>query len=114
MQMKSYPSKWVLSAVLIFLVLAAFSCRPKVSHEGTYVSGSGGASADATIVLTLKEHGKGCWKKEDEEVPFSWKVHRGGELRLHLKLGGVVLGKIADNTIEIVLPGTEKLIFRKK
>jgi hypothetical protein len=110
MQMKSYPSKRFLSAVLIFLVLAAFSCRPKISHEGTYV----GASADTTIVLELKENGKGCWKRQDEEVPFSWKVHKDGELRLHLKLGGVVLGEIADDTIEIVLPGSEKLIFKKK
>jgi hypothetical protein len=108
--MKLYPSKRLLSVVLILVLVIAFSCRSKVSNEGTYVN----ASADSTIVLELKENGKGCWKKEDEEVPFSWKVHRGGELRLHLKLGGIVLGEIADGTIEIVLPGTEKLIFRKK
>ena len=112
--MKLYPSNRWLSAVLILVVMVAFSCRSKVNYEGTYVTGGEGASADSTIVLELKENGKGCWKKEDEEVPFSWKVHRGGELRLHLKLGGIVLGEIADDTIEIVLPGTEKLIFRKK
>jgi hypothetical protein len=114
MQMILCPSKRLLPAVLILVLVIAFSCGSKVSHEGTYVAGGGDASADAVIVLELKENGKGCWKKEDEEVPFSWKVHRGGQLRLHLKLGGIVLGKIADGTIEIVLPGTEKLIFRKK
>lgn len=96
------------------LLIVALSCGPKDSYEGVYVSHADDVSQESIMTIQLKENGKGSWKKEGEEVPFSWKVHKGGELRLHLKLGGVILGEIADGTIEIVLPGTEKLTFKKR
>ena len=112
--MSFYFPKRLVSAVVILLLTLSLSCRPTVSHEGTYIAGGEDASAESVIVLDLKENGKGCWQKKDEKVPFRWKVHKGSELRLHLKLGGIVLGKISDGTVEITLPGTEKLSFKKK
>jgi len=100
-------------AVLLILVLGMVaSCAVTNSHEGVYVTGNG--DTGSAMIIELRENGKGAWKKEDEEVPFNWKIHGRDELRLHLKLGGVVLGTISDQTIEITLPGTDKLVFTKK
>jgi len=45
-------------------------------------------------------------------VFFSWEV-KHKELRLHLKLGGVVIGKIKHDFVDISLPGSAPLRFEK-
>ena len=105
-------SRQTIAVFLIFVLAIIVSCTVKNSYEGVYVAE--GDDSGNSMIIELRENGKGAWKKEDEEVPFNWKIHGRDELRLHLKLGGVVLGTITDRTIDITLPGTDKLIFTKK
>jgi len=96
------------SLFLIFLV----SCGPREKHEATFVCKKCEASGKSDIYLELKENGHGVWKNVDEEVSFRWEVD-DNELRLHLKLGGVIIGKMKRRKIEISLPGTGPLTFKK-
>jgi hypothetical protein len=110
--MYSCRSSRTIAVFLLFALVIIVSCAVTNSHEGVYVAGDD--DSGNSMIIELRENGKGIWKKEDEEVPFNWKIHGRNELRLHLKLGGVVLGTITDRTIEITLPGTDKLNFTKK
>jgi len=101
----------LLGAVSLILILFQ-SCGTRGGFAGTYVSAGGGTSIGPEITIELNNDGKGVWKKLDEKVFFSWEV-KHKELRLHLKLGGVIIGKIKHSTIEISLPGSENLRFEK-
>jgi len=46
------------------------------------------------------------------EVPFTWYI-KGGSLRINTKEGGVIVGKIENDTILVTLPGPRALTFRK-
>jgi hypothetical protein len=60
----------------------------------------------------LKEKGIGIWKVLDEEASFRWAV-KDSEIRLSTKLGGTIIGKIREGIIEITLPGSNTMFFRK-
>jgi hypothetical protein len=47
-----------------------------------------------------------------EEVTFAWYIKRG-ELRVNTKGGGVIVGKIDKDTIELTLPNANTMIFKK-
>ena len=47
-----------------------------------------------------------------EEVTFAWYIKRG-ELRVNTKGGGVIVGKIDKDTIQITLPGSKIMSFKK-
>ena len=101
----------LLGAVSLCLIFFQ-SCSSRDEFIGTYVS-TGGDKADAAeIIIELNDDGKGVWKKRDETVFFGWEVHHKA-LRLHLKLGGVIIGEINRNSIEISLPGNENILFQK-
>jgi hypothetical protein len=46
------------------------------------------------------------------EVPFAWYIKRW-DLRVNTRAGGVIVAKIDKNTIQITLPGSKALTFRK-
>lgn len=70
------------------------------------------STKDSEIYIELKEDGEGAWRVLDDEVSFTWYL-KGDELRLNTKLGGVIVGKIQDDTIEITLPGARTMSFKK-
>lgn len=47
-----------------------------------------------------------------EKVSFRWSV-RDNEIRLHTKEGGIIMGKIQGDTLEITLPGAKSMSFKK-
>lgn len=92
------------------------SCESKDKYVGVYkAEGPMGRE----IILELKKNGDGLWKVSSdeakgafiEEVSFEWYIKRG-ELRLNTKAGGVIIGKIDKDTIQMTMP-RRTLIFKK-
>ena len=104
-------------AGLFVLLMLLLSCESRDKYVGVYKA-EGQKSAKG-IILELKENGDGLWKVSSDEakgafveVPFAWYIKRG-DLRVNTKAGGVIVGKIDNDTIQIALPGSKTLIFRK-
>jgi hypothetical protein len=83
------------------------SCESKDKYAGTYK-----AEGPGEITLELQSSGVGLWKVGSDEVSFAWYVKRG-ELRVNTKEGGVIVGKIEKETIQMTLPGSKALTFKK-
>lgn len=104
-------------AGLFVLLMLLLSCESKEKYVGTYKAE--GQKPGKEIILELKENGDGLWRVSSDEVagtfvevPFAWYIKRG-DLRVNTRAGGVIVGKIEKDTIQITLPGSETLIFRK-
>ena len=57
-------------------------------------------------------NGQGSWSIEEDNVSFKWEI-RENEIWLHTKSGGVIVGKIVGETIEINLPAAGEYYFKK-
>lgn len=91
-----------LIAFALFLSIFMFSCAKKNNYTGTYVPHVKALPEYSETSIELKENGIGNWRIRNDEVSFRWDV-RGEEIRLHTKSGGVIVGKIQGNTLEIAL-----------
>ncbi len=85
----------VLSGLIVTL---SFSCDTGDRYAGVYQS-----AEHPENHIELKENGVGVWRVSDDEASFRWDI-RDSELRLHTRAGGVVIGKIQNDTIQITLP----------
>jgi hypothetical protein len=98
--------------LLVFLL----SCESKDRYAGVYKAGGGETAKQEEIVLELKANGEGLWRVGSKdvfsEIPVVWYI-RHGELRIDTKAGGVIVGKIEKDTIQISLPSFGSLTFRK-
>ena len=103
---------WALPSLMCLLAVIVFGCASEERFAGTYQAVEGGSPAGTETFLELKETGEGTWRVDDDEVSFSWYV-KGDELRFNTKNGGVIVGKIHDDTIEVVLPGNRSMSFKK-
>jgi len=65
-----------------------------------------------TVLLELGENGTGSWAVEEDNVNFRWEV-REKDILLHTKSGGVIVGSIVGETIDIYLPGVGVHTFKK-
>ena len=101
-----------MAAWLCFMAVILFSCGSNRDYVGKYIADTSQPPGAPEQVLTLQEKGQGAWRKDDEEVSFAWNVKKK-EIRLHFKLGGVIKGKIKNDTIEIILPGQTAMVFRR-
>jgi len=97
---------------LCVVMIFTFSCTQTEKYQGRYVSSPGDSRKDAAITVELKETGHGLWMMADEEVEIRWEV-RKGQLLLHTKSGGVIIGKINGDLIEIQQPDSKVLYLRK-
>jgi hypothetical protein len=108
---------WVVGLCLLVTFLA--SCESRDKYVGVYRAEGMGSAKQEAIILELKANGDGLWKVGSHEekgtfveVPFAWYIKRG-DLRVNTKAGGVIVGKIDKDTIQITLPGSKTLTFRK-
>jgi hypothetical protein len=108
-QKNFYPL--LLLPVFLLLVLLV-SCGSKDKFTGVYKAVEKDLPKQVETLVELKPNGDGAWKVGDEEVPFSWYI-KGGELRINTKGGGVIVGSIERDTIQMTLPGTKKMVFKK-
>jgi len=104
-------------AGLFVLLMFLLSCESKDKYVGVYKAE--GQKSAKEIILELKENGDGLWKASSDEakgavveVPFTWYIKRG-DLRVNTKVGGVIVGRIEKDAIQITLPGCKTFIFRK-
>lgn len=99
-------------ALLAFSLLLSWSCESKERYAGKYTAVEQGSPEQGEIFLELKPNGEGIWVVGDQEVTFSWYIKKG-DLRVNTKEGGVLVGKIKDNTFRITLPGQREMLFEK-
>jgi hypothetical protein len=100
------------AACLCAMAVILFSCESTGGYIGKYITDNEKQPGVPEQVIELQEKGQGVWRQVDEEVSFTWNLKKD-EIRLHLKLGGVVKGKINNDTIEMILPGQKVMVFRK-
>ncbi|UCF01866.1 MAG: hypothetical protein JSV14_16150 [Deltaproteobacteria bacterium] len=102
----------------LFLYLATFflilvsACGQKERFVGVYKEDVKGSQACSESAIELKENGRGVWRLIDDETSLTWDV-RGNEIRLHTKSGGVILGTIQEDVLEVILPGPKIKYFKK-
>ncbi len=101
---------WLLGLCLVVILL--FGCESKDRYVGVYKAQAQDSPKQAEIVVELKANGDGLWRVGSEEVTFTWYIKRG-ELRVNTKGGGVIVGKIDKDTIQITLPGSKTMSFKK-
>jgi hypothetical protein len=88
------------------------ACESRDGYIGTYRAEADKLPKQTEMIMELKANGDGAWKMGDEEIPFTWYV-KSGELRINTKGGGVIVGSTASNAIQVTLPGTGLLHFKK-
>jgi hypothetical protein len=106
-------------AGIFVLLMFLLSCESRDKYVGVYQAQATSSARQDVTILELKANGDGLWKVSSRkitgtftEVPFTWHIKRG-ELRVHTRTGGVIVGKIDKDTIQITLPGSRALTFRK-
>ena len=105
-------NRLLLSLISFLLLIFAFSCGERERYVGKYLVQTKESPKYSETYIELMENGQGIWGTLDDEVSFTWYV-KGNEVRLNTKLGGVIVGKIKDDTLEIELPGAKLMSFRK-
>jgi hypothetical protein len=108
---------WIVGLCLLATFLVA--CESRDKYVGTYRTEATGPAKQEVVVLELRANGDGAWKIISDgakgtpvEVPFAWYIKRG-DLRINTKEGGVIVGKIKKDIIQITLPGPKALTFRR-
>ncbi|MGE4264574.1 MAG: hypothetical protein AB7E46_08905 [Desulfovibrio sp.] len=103
-------SRTILTAVVLGLLLLLMGCRgPMESLTGEYESQGAGAEAR----LSLRSDGGGALEVGGEEAPFRWEVREDGQVFLHTRQGGIISARQGAGTLELDMPGTGRLLFRK-
>ena len=98
--------------VLAFSLPLTTGCEERGRLSGRYVADIDENRLSPTISLELMDNGQGSWSTEEDSVSFKWEI-RESEIWLHTKSGGVIVGKIVGETIEINLPGVGEYYFEK-
>lgn len=97
--------------VFIALLMLIVSCEGREQFTGKYRADTNNRQSH-TILLELMADGRGSWSTAEDNVPFKWEI-RKKEIWLHTKSGGVIVGKIVGETIEIDLPSVGEYQFKK-
>ncbi len=99
--------------LIIFPMAAIVGCEKKKSTmAGKYEAQITEGTELATVYLELAENGRGSWAVEEDNVDFRWDED-DGQIRLHTLSGGVIVGKIEGNSMDIHLPGVGRHHFEK-
>lgn len=102
---------------VIFIILSlmvGLSCnREKQQYTGTYLLQGADKKESSEIYIQLRENGIGTWNTPDDEVSFRWDA-KDNEIMLHTKQGGVLIGKIQGDNLEISFPGSKIRRFKKQ
>lgn len=98
--------------VLVLVLLSLSGCREGDGLEGRYRGIIPDKNQSQAVTLELGGTGQGTWKTGGDQVSFKWEV-RGAEVRLHTREGGVIVGTVGDNSIDLQLPGMPSLTLKK-
>ncbi|MGD0662482.1 MAG: hypothetical protein ABSD38_30880 [Syntrophorhabdales bacterium] len=101
--------------LVVLCLLLLLSCEAREQYAGTYKA-MPNEMVKQEIMLELKANGEGLWRVGSKDVftetPVVWYL-KHGDLRVDTKEGGVILGKIEKDTIEMTLPALGPLTFKK-
>lgn len=98
--------------VLILFMLSILSCRGADHWVGKYEAEMAKNQEVPTILLELMADGRGSWTVREETASFKWEI-RKNEMWLHTKSGGVIVGRLKGDTIEVDLPGLGGHLFKR-
>ena len=98
--------------ILALILLSLWGCSEGDGLEGRYRAEIQDKTQPQVVTLELGKTGQGTWKTGGEQVSFKWEA-RGTEVRLHTQEGGVLAGRVGNNTIDLQLPGMPSLTFNK-
>ena len=96
----------LMPAIICLILLFVFSCLQEDIYEGLYKAKGGKSEKYCNSQIELKEKGVAVWRVPDDEVTFRWNI-KENEIWLSTKSGGIIIGRIQDNTIQIKLPGAK-------
>jgi hypothetical protein len=113
MSKRSKYWKAISSPLLCLLIQFTFSCGSEERYVGSYKAEADGSPQCLQIFIELKEDGEGTQRVRGDETSFRWKV-KGDEIRFHTKSGGVIIGKIEDDVLKVMLPGSRIISLRKR
>ena len=115
MRMSKSSKYWkaILSPLLCLLIMFTFSCGSEQRYVGSYKAEADSSPQCPQICIELKEDGQGMQRVSGDETYFRWKV-KGDEIRFHTKLGGVIIGKMEDDVLKVMLPGSRIISLRKR
>lgn len=102
----------LLPALLCLVLTFALSCDRADRYAGMYIAEGAETSEEPETCIELKNSGQGVWRVLDDEASFRWDV-RDNQIRLHTKPGGVIIGKIRGDTLEVALPSRDTRYFKK-
>ena len=98
---------------MMLICLTICSCGGSAGWEGKYATLQP-SDRTAALTLILEAGGKGQWIIDQESTPLQWE-ERGGDVWLHFKTGGVIIGKrdSADQALTVEIPGSDAILLRK-
>jgi hypothetical protein len=102
----------LLIRVLALSLMLTVSCKDSGVLVGKYLAENERDQRSSAVLLELGTNGEGSWAIEEDNAFFKWEV-RTNEVWLHTDSGGVIVGRIVGDTIEISLPGVGDNSFRK-
>jgi hypothetical protein len=97
---------------LCLILSSIFSCGSKEIYEGIYRVEADKSQKNSEVQIELREKGIGVWRVQDDEVTFRWDV-KDSKIWFSTKSGGIIIGEIREGVIEIALPGSENMYFKK-
>lgn len=106
-----YYRKMICSLVCLVLMLT-FACAKEENFAGTYRATEKNPPEFSDVLVELKEGGEGIRRRHGEEIIFEWES-KGNEIRIHTKGGGIIVGKMKRDVLEVTLPGP-KIFYLKK
>ena len=106
------PPRSSLTTVFILFLVLMVSCEDRGKLVGKYQADNNENRQSVTIFLELLANGQGSWSIEEDNASFKWEI-REDAIWLHTRSGGVIVGKIVEETIEIHLPGVGEYYFKK-
>lgn len=103
---------FLLAGVAIFSLFFMVGCERRSEVAGKYVTEERKNGPSLNIRIDLDASGHGSWTSGEENTAFRWE-DRGEEIWLHTKEGGLIVGKLKGDRIEVSLPGVAIQHFRK-
>lgn len=100
--------------LLIALIpLWGMQCDRHDPLVGSYRADAAGPQGRISAMLELQPNGKGLWSTDTDNAPFRWNLRRN-TIQLHTPTGGVIQGTVDRDTIELEIPGTGLMTFRRE